>query len=90
MVPAEKRVYTPETIMEKLALQAIERGKLQNLLFSDPTRLSHRTLSTLLGVLVKLPPAKQLLATKQLKSTFVQALLWRSRRKGQQRAEATT
>jgi ferredoxin len=65
------RVYTPENTMEKLMVQALERGKLQNLLFDDPTRVSHRTLSAFLGAVLKLPPVKQALARDQLKSKFI-------------------
>ena len=71
LVPAPQRIYTPDNVMEKIALQAIERGKLQELLFNDPGKLSHRTLGALLRTLVKLPPAKQALASRQLKSRFV-------------------
>jgi Fe-S-cluster-containing hydrogenase component 2 len=71
----ERRVYTPADRMERMALQAIEQGKLQHLIFNDPKRLTHRALGTLLGVLVKLPPAKQALANRELKSRFVAALL---------------
>lgn len=75
MKRTERRIHTPADRMERIALQAIEHGKLQNLLFNDPGKLSHRVLGTFLGVLSKLPPAKQALASGQLKSRFVDALL---------------
>jgi ferredoxin len=71
---ASQRVFTPDSVMEKIALQAIERGKLQELLFNDPGKLSHRTLGALLRTLVNLPPAKSALANEQLKSRFVSML----------------
>ncbi|MCU0303695.1 MAG: 4Fe-4S binding protein [Thermoanaerobaculales bacterium] len=74
MAAAPRRVYTPDNVIEKIALQAIERGKLQELLFNDPGRLSHRTLGALLRTIVKLPPAKQALASRQLRSRFVEML----------------
>jgi ferredoxin len=77
MSRAPTRVYTPENTIERMARQAIERGKLQNLLFNDPSRLTHRTLGAFFGVLLKLPPAKQALASEQLKSRFVHLLLSR-------------
>jgi ferredoxin len=79
--PAPQRIYTPDNVMEKIALQAIERGKLQELLFNDPGKLSHRTLGALLRTLLSLAPAKQALANRQLKSRFV-SLLMSSFRKG--------
>ncbi|MFC1610566.1 4Fe-4S dicluster domain-containing protein [Myxococcota bacterium] len=72
---ANKRVHTPEDRIERMTLQAIERGKVQHLLFNDPKRLTHRTLGAFLGVLLKLPPAKQALANQQLKSRFVEAVM---------------
>ncbi len=78
---APQRIYTPDNVMEKIALQAIERGKLQELLFNDPGKLSHRTLGALLRTIANLPPAKQVLASRQLKSRFV-SLMTGAFRKG--------
>jgi len=71
MAPAAQRIYTPENVMEKIAVQAIEHGTLQELLFNDPGKLTHRTLGALLRTIANLPPAKQALASRQLKSQFV-------------------
>ncbi|MEX1312270.1 MAG: 4Fe-4S binding protein [Candidatus Sulfomarinibacteraceae bacterium] len=71
MTAAPQRIYTPDNVMEKIALQAIERGKLQELLFNDPGKLTHRTLGALLRTIANLPPAKQAMASRQLKSRFV-------------------
>ncbi len=70
-----RRVHTPETMMEKMMLQALERGKLQHLLFDDPSRLSHRVLGTLVGMILTLPPTKAAMARSQVKSTFVRMAL---------------
>jgi ferredoxin len=75
LVFAGERVYTPESAIEKMVAWAVERGKLGNLVFDDHSKLTHRTLSALLNGLLRLPPAKQLLAQKQLKSTFIGLLL---------------
>ncbi|MBI5486402.1 MAG: 4Fe-4S binding protein [Deltaproteobacteria bacterium] len=69
------KMHTPETQMEKMLLQAVERGKLADLLFDDRSRLSHRVLSGVLGTILELPPAKQLLAKQQLRSRFVEMLV---------------
>lgn len=71
MLRLPARVYTPESMMEKMMIQALERGKLQNLLFDDPNRLSHRVLNTLVRVILTLPPTRAALARSQVKSTFV-------------------
>ena len=72
-IPA--RIHTPESMMEKVMIQALERGKLQNLLFDDPKRLTHRVLNSLVRVTLTLPPAKAALARDQVKSTFVRLAL---------------
>jgi ferredoxin len=69
------RVATPEDMFTKMLTQAIERGKLQHFLFADPARLSHRALGSVVGTVLRLPPAKQLLAQEQLKSRFVNMLV---------------
>jgi hypothetical protein len=50
---------------------AIERGDLQNLIF-DNIVLCHRTLATVLGVVLRLPPLKQVLAAQQDKSRYLE------------------
>lgn len=75
MEPIGKRVHTPEDVMEKMLLQALEHGKLQNFIFSDPQKLTHRALATLIGTVAKLPPSKRLLAQQQIKSKFVEMML---------------
>lgn len=67
----ESRVFTPVGLNQKLILQAIEQNRLQYLIFRDGDKLSHRFLASILGVILKLPPTKQLLATKQLKSRYL-------------------
>jgi hypothetical protein len=60
---------------------AIERGKLQNLFFDNRVLWSHRALAAVLGVILKLPPVKQLLATQQVKSRYLERLVeWRKER----------
>lgn len=74
LVPIGERVLTPKNAIEKMVLQALERGKLQHLLFDGPG-LSHRALNLFFGALLSLPPAKKILASRQLRSRFVRALL---------------
>ena len=54
---------------------AIERGKLQNLIFDNQVLWSHRAMASVLGVILKLPPVKQALASEQLKSRYLETLL---------------
>lgn len=71
----KKRVITPTTGVQKVVIMAIERGKLQNLIFDNRVLFSHRALSAVLGSILKLSPVKKALAKKQLNSAYVEALI---------------
>ena len=71
MQPTPSRRIAPESSIERLMLQAIERGTLPHLLFADHTKITHRSLASVCKVLLALPPAKQLLARSQLRSRFI-------------------
>jgi ferredoxin len=68
------RVITPVNNAERYVRMAIERGKLQDLIFDNRVLASHRALAALLGALLKLPPLKQALANEQMRSRFVAAV----------------
>ena len=70
-----KRIITPLNSAHRVILMAIERGKLQNLIFDNQLLFSHRALAAMLGVIVKLPPIKQILASKQMRSRYLEAML---------------
>ena len=70
-----ERVITPVSSVHRIVLMAIERGKFQNLLFDNQILLSHRAMAAVLGVILKLPPAKQILASNQFKSRYLLALI---------------
>jgi ferredoxin len=72
-----ERVITPLDSVHKAVLMAVERGKLQNLIFDDQTLASHRALAAVLGVILRLPPVKQAMASKQMKSRYLEALIRR-------------
>jgi len=69
------RVITPLNSMHRVLLMAIERGKLQNLIFDNQVLMSHRVMAAVLGVILKLPPIKQVMASKQMKSRYLERLL---------------
>ena len=70
-----KRVLTPMNGTHRAVVMAIERGKLQNLIFDNQVLWSHRAMAGVLGVILKLPPVKQVLASKQLKSRYLESLI---------------
>jgi len=73
--PRPARVITPVTSSHKVVLMAIERGMLQNLIFDNRALFSHRAMAAILGVILRLPPVKQLLASRQVRSRYLEALL---------------
>ncbi len=74
-----ERVITPVTGMQRIMMMAIERGKLQHLIFDNRALWNHRALAAVLGVILKLPPVKQALASRQMKSRYLENLLRRKR-----------
>ncbi len=73
--PREKRVITPVNSTHRVVLMAIERGTFQNLLFDNQVLQSHRAMAAVLGVILKLPPVKQIMATQQFRSRYLEALI---------------
>jgi len=71
------RVITPLDGTHRAVMMAIERGKLQNLIFDNHVLWSHRAMAAVLGVILKLPPIKKALASQQLKSRYLETLISR-------------
>ena len=69
------RVITPVTTAHRAVLMAIERGQLQNLIFDNQALWNHRAMAAVLGVILKLPPVKQIMASKQMKSRYLEQLM---------------
>jgi len=70
----EKHVIHPETTFERVILQCLERGTLQNQLFDDPVRLSHKTMRGIVGGFLRLSPVKKALMSDALRSRFLSAI----------------
>ena len=64
----------PESTFEKVILQCLERGTLQNQMFDDPGRVSHKFLRAFIGGFLRLTPVKRALVSQALRSTFLDAL----------------
>ena len=69
------RVITPINGTHRIVLMAIERGKLQNLIFDNQALASHRAMAAILGVILKLPPIKQAMASEQMRSKYLVSLI---------------
>ncbi len=75
VVPREERVITPVNSTHRVVLMAIERGKLQNLIFDNRYHFSHRAMASILSVILKLPPVKQIMASEQMKSRYLTTII---------------
>jgi len=60
---------------------AIERGKLQNLIFDNHLLFSHRAMAAVLGAILKMPYVKQKLAGGQIKSRYLEKMIENHSRK---------
>jgi ferredoxin len=75
----KERVITPVNTAHRLVLMAIEKGTLQNLIFDKHAFGSHRAMAAVLSVILKLPPIKQVMASKQMKSVYLDKLIGKSK-----------
>ena len=70
-----ERVITPINSVHKVVMMAIEKGMLQNLIFDSHALWNHRAMAAILGVILRLPPIKQALASEQIKSRYLGHLI---------------
>jgi ferredoxin len=69
-----QRVLHPETTFERIILQCLENGTLQNQLFDDPGSKTQAFLRGLAGGFLRLPPLKRALMSDVLRSRFLHAM----------------
>lgn len=69
-----EKIITPINSVHRVLLMAIEKGKLQNLIFDNQAFASHRALAAILGAILQLSPVKRAMASKQLKSVYLEKL----------------
>ncbi|MBJ6726086.1 4Fe-4S dicluster domain-containing protein [Geomesophilobacter sediminis] len=72
--PRKQRIVTPVNTAHRVVLMAVERGKLQNLIFDNHALLSHRLMAAVLGAILRLPPLKRLMAKSQLNSRYLETI----------------
>ena len=73
--PRDQRVITPVNSAHRTVWMALERGKLQELIFDNQAMASHRAMAAILGVILDLPAVKQTLAKRQMRSRYLDRLL---------------
>ncbi len=76
--PRGERVIVPKNTVHRAVLMAVERGKLQHLLFDNQASMTHQAMAAVLGAVLRLPPVKRAAAAKLLNSRYVDALLARA------------
>jgi ferredoxin len=70
-----ERVITPVDSVHRTVVMAVERGTLQDLVFDNRTLASHRAMAAVLGAILRLAPIQRAMASRQLKSRYLEALL---------------
>ena len=70
-----ERVITPLNSTHRAVVMAIERGKLHHLIFDNHALRSHRAMAAVVGVILRLPPLAQALASRQVKSRYLEYLI---------------
>jgi len=76
-----KRVLVPETVFDQRVAMAIERGKLSDLLFDDPGKLSHRAMGHFVSLLENSLPFKAAMARESIKSAFLNTIVKGAKKK---------
>lgn len=75
LITRNERVIPPLNTVHLAVSMAVERGKLQELIFDNQALASHRLMAAILGAILKLPPVKQAMANRQMKSRYMEALI---------------
>jgi Pyruvate/2-oxoacid:ferredoxin oxidoreductase delta subunit len=70
-----EKIITPVNSVHRIVLMAIEKGTLQNLIFDNRAFGSHRAMAAILSAILKLPPLKQVMASRQMKSVYLDRLI---------------
>jgi ferredoxin len=70
----KQKVLHPETTFEKIILQCLEKGTLQNFVFNNPQNIGHSFMRGFVGAFLKLPPVKKALMSDMLRSRFLNAM----------------
>jgi ferredoxin len=74
LVKRGQRVIHPETTFERVMMQCLERGTLQNQIFDNPQSLSHKFMRGFVGGFLNLSPVKRALMSDTLRSRFLDAM----------------
>lgn len=70
-----RKIITPVNSVHRVVLMAIEKGLLQELIFDNKALYSHRAMGVILSAILRLSPVKKALASKQMKSVYLEKLI---------------
>jgi Pyruvate/2-oxoacid:ferredoxin oxidoreductase delta subunit len=79
LVSRAQRVITPLNSTHRTVMMAIERGDLQDLIFDNRVLWNHRAMAAVLGAILRMPPIKQMMASEQVKSRYLEQLIVRAK-----------
>lgn len=74
LIPRKQKVLYPENTFEKIILQSLEKGTLQNLIFDNPQSIGHSFMRGFVGGFLKLSPVKKALMSDTLRSRFLEMM----------------
>ena len=74
LYPRERKVLHPADSFERVILQSLERGNLQNLVFDNPNSRTQEFMRGLVGGFLRLGPIKRALMGEALRSRFLDAV----------------
>ena len=81
----QQRVIHPEDTFERILLQCIEKGTLQNFIFDNPQKMSHKIMRGVVGGFLRLPPVKKSIMSDTLRSRFLNQMRARAAKQGMER-----
>ncbi|MBS3113377.1 4Fe-4S binding protein [Candidatus Woesearchaeota archaeon] len=71
----KKKLYpVPKDTFERIVLEAINQGKLQNYLYDNFSSMNNQVIRKFLDIIIHLPPAERLAADQQLQSRFIKTI----------------
>lgn len=71
LIKRKQRVIHPENTFQRVILQSLEQGTLQNLLFTNPQSITHKFMRGFVGGFLRLPPVRKALISDTLRSSFL-------------------
>jgi ferredoxin len=84
MAKRGNRVIHPETTFERIMLQSLEKGTLQNQIFANPQGINEKFMAAFVGAFLKLTPVKRALMSDKLRSKFLDAMKDGVRKQGKE------